>query len=168
MRDRLFRLATPLMTGLFVVSLLSGVVIFFHVGPGWFHPAHEWLSMLLIIPFGLHLWRNWRPFVNYFKKALMPLAVAASLVALAVFGLAPSGEASARSGPPQFALADSIIAATPQVAAPVLGTTPDELVAKLKAAGIANADAGVSMKTAAIAAGKSTTELYQVILTADK
>lgn len=168
MKDTLFRLATPLMTGLFAVSLISGVLIFVHAGPGWLHPAHEWLSVLLILPFALHIWRNWRPFMNYFKRALMPLSIAASLAALAIFGLAPMGQATGRSGPPQFALAETIISATPQAAAPVLGTTPQELVSKLRTAGFATADASMSMKESARAAGKTDADLYQAILAVQK
>ncbi len=43
------RYATPFITGLFLVSLISGIALFFHVGPGGFHGMHEWLSMLLIL-----------------------------------------------------------------------------------------------------------------------
>ncbi len=42
----------------FLVSLVSGVAIFFHWGPGAFHGIHEWLSMVLILPFVLHLWKK--------------------------------------------------------------------------------------------------------------
>lgn len=56
------RYATPFITSLFLVSLVSGIALFFHVGAGWFHEMHEWLSMVLILPFFLHVWKNWRPF----------------------------------------------------------------------------------------------------------
>jgi hypothetical protein len=58
----LSRYATPLITGLFIVSLVSGVALFFHLGSAWFHSMHEWLSMVLILPFVLHIWKNWRAF----------------------------------------------------------------------------------------------------------
>jgi hypothetical protein len=44
------RYATPLITGLFIVSLVSGVALFFHVGQAYFHGMHEWLSMILASP----------------------------------------------------------------------------------------------------------------------
>ena len=56
--------ATPLTTGLFLASLISGIALFFHIGPSGFHGMHEILSMVLILPFVLHLWRNWRPMVS--------------------------------------------------------------------------------------------------------
>ena len=40
------RIATPLTTSLFLVSLLTGLALFLHIGPQGLHPAHEWLSLL--------------------------------------------------------------------------------------------------------------------------
>ncbi len=42
----LARYATPLTTGLFIVSLVSGIALFFHWGGAAFHGMHEWLSMV--------------------------------------------------------------------------------------------------------------------------
>lgn len=168
MKDILYRYATPTMTSLFVVSLISGVIIFFHIGHAWLHGVHEWLSLVLIIPFGLHMWRNWRPFLNYFKRAAMPLSLAAGVAAVAAFGLVPAGAEGERSGPPQFALAASMVAATPTIVAPVLGVTPDALVDRFKAAGFANADATTPMKSMAEAAGKTTADVYKVMVSVGK
>ncbi len=163
MKDALFRYATPAMTSLFVISLISGVIIFFHIGPNWLHGVHEWLSLLLIVPFALHMWRNWRPFVNYFKRAAMPISLAVGVAAVAAFGIVPAGAEGERSGPPQFALAATMVASTPAAVAPVLGVSPDVLVEKLKAAGFTNADAASPMKTMAEAAGKKPADVYQVL-----
>lgn len=163
MKDTLFRYATPAMTSLFVVSLISGVIIFFHIGPGWLHGVHEWLSMVLIVPFALHMWRNWRPFINYFKRAAMPVSLAAGIAAVAAFGLVPAGAEGERNGPPQFALAATLAASTPSTVAPVLGVTPQALVDKLRAAGFSNAEAGTPINASAEAAGKKPTDIYRVL-----
>lgn len=163
MKDALFRYATPAMTSLFVISLISGVIIFFHIGPAWLHGVHEWLSLLLIVPFVLHMWRNWRPFVNYFKRAAMPVSLAVGVAAVAAFGIVPAGAEGERSGPPQFALAATLLASTPTAVAPVLGVTADELVQALKAAGFSNADAVTPMKAAAEASGKKPADVYKLL-----
>ncbi len=163
MKDVLFRYATPALTSLFVVSLISGVIIFVHIGPSWLHGVHEWLSLLLAVPFGLHMWRNWRPFINYFKRAAMPFSLAFGVAAVAAFGLVPSGAQGERSGLPQFALAAAMAAATPTTVAPVLGVTPDELIGTLKAAGFIYADAASPMSDMAAAAGKKPADLYKVL-----
>ena len=81
MTSFLSRYATPLTTGLFLVSLISGIALFFHLGSRFFHGMHEWLSMVLIVPFVLHIWKNWRAFITYFKRPPMAIALALSIVA---------------------------------------------------------------------------------------
>jgi hypothetical protein len=65
-----------LTTGLFLVSAISGIALFFRWSPGSFHAMHEWLSMLLA-PFVLHMWRNWGAFMTYIKRNTLwiPLAL---------------------------------------------------------------------------------------------
>ncbi|MER5171025.1 DUF4405 domain-containing protein [Thioclava sp. GXIMD2076] len=136
MRQTLFRYATPLITGLFLVSLVSGVALFFHWQMGWFHSMHEWLSMVLVIPFVLHLWRNWRPLKAYFKAPPMLLALVASLIAAVAFALPISSESTAKGGrPPQFALAQKLLDAPISEIAPVLDSDSTALLTRLQAAG---------------------------------
>lgn len=154
--------ATPLISGLFAVSLISGIALFLHVGQGTFREMHEWLSMVLIAPFLLHLWRNWRPFVNYFGRAPMAVALAASLAAAVAFAW-PGGSGEA-GGPPQFALARHILAKTPDEVAPLFGITGEALVDQLKARGITGAEHAMALADAAAKSGKSEFELVAALL----
>jgi hypothetical protein len=81
MNSMLQRYATPLITGFFLVSLISGAALFVHVGTGVFRGMHEWLSMVLILPFALHLWKNWRALTNYFSRPPFAIAMGVALVA---------------------------------------------------------------------------------------
>ncbi|HMQ41021.1 MAG TPA: DUF4405 domain-containing protein [Paracoccus sp. (in: a-proteobacteria)] len=155
------RYATPLTTGLFLVSLISGIAIFFHVGPIGFRPKHEWLSMVLILPFALHIWRNWRAFTVYFRHAPMAVALIVSVLAAGYY-LLPSN-APQRGGPPQFAIAGQLLQAAPEVLAPALGTTPEALTERLAAQGVTVAP-GQSLTEAATAAGKEPTALFAALL----
>ena len=139
MNAYLHRVATPLTTSLFLVSLLTGLALFLHLGPRGLHPAHEWLSLALILPFGLHLWRNWRAFMVYFRKPAMALALALGALGTGYF-LLPAAQGQGAGGPPQFQLARLILGQSPQALAPALGTTPEALLAGLAAQGIAVAD----------------------------
>jgi hypothetical protein len=159
------RYATPLTAGLFLVSLISGVALFFHVWPSVFHGMHEWLSMLLIAPFVLHLWRNWRPMMNYFAKPAFSAAMAVCLVAALGFAVASAG-AGGRRGPAQFALVDAITATTPAKLAPALGIDVDTLVAKLKARGFANVAADAPLTNIAANSGKDSGELASALVAA--
>ena len=157
------RYATPFITGLFLVSLISGAALFFHVGPGGFHGMHEWLSMLLILPFVLHLWKNWRPMTGYFRHAPMAVALAVSTIAAAAF-LIPMGEATTAGGPPQFRLAHLVLTQPLQDVAPAVGLTPGELADRLTAAGFAVTAATQPLTEIATASGKSEADLAALLI----
>lgn len=156
------RYATPLITGLFVISLVTGIALFFHICPTGFRPMHEWLSLVLLLPFVLHIWKNWRPFLAYFRRAPMLIALAGSLAVGALF-LLPIGGADA-GGPPQFVLAQKVLGGTVEQVAPLLGLTPADLTGRLTAAGFAVSDPEISLHQIAVSAGKSDAELAETLV----
>lgn len=160
MRALLLRYATPFTTGLFVVSLVSGTLIFFHIGSGAFKGMHEWLSMALILPFVLHLWRNWRPFVAYFKHLPMAVALVVSLIAGGLFFI-PTGGGNA-GGPPQIVFLRTLPRNTVSDIAPLVGETPESLTARLNAAGFAATPEAVLSDMQA-KAGKSEVQLIAAL-----
>ena len=157
------RYATPFITGLFIISLITGVALFLHVGPSGFHGMHEILSLLLILPFALHLWKNWRPFLTYFKRAPMVIALGLSLVLAAPFLMVSEPEGGDRAA--IFGMMSTVTAATPAEAAPLFHTTPDVLITALSNGGIA-VTADQSMAEAAKAAGKGDLELATLLMAA--
>lgn len=157
------RYATPFITGLFLVSLISGAALFFHVGPGGFHGVHEWLSMLLILPFVLHLWKNWRPMTGYFRHAPMAVALVASTIAAAAF-LIPTGQTTTAGGPPQFRLAHLVLTQPLQEVTPAVGLTPEALTDRLTAAGLAVTDSTQPLTEIAAALGKSEADLVALLI----
>ena len=163
MNDLFNRYATPFITGLFLVSLISGVALFFHVGQSTFHSMHEILSMVLIVPFVLHVWKNWRSVTNYVKRAPMWIALVVSLVISIPFAI-PSGET--RSGPPQFALAMAVMNAKIADVAPVFGTDGATLAGKLAEAGLTVSGPEDTLAALGQASGKSTEAVAAALLAA--
>jgi hypothetical protein len=156
----LARYATPLTTGLFVVSLVSGIALFFHWGGAAFHGMHEWLSMVLVLPFVLHVWKNWRPFVSYFKRPPMAIALGLSLAAALVFAWpAITGSASGSGGNPQVAVISRVIASTPAEIAPIYDQTAEELVGLLKEKGFAAAAPDRPLADIAADSGRQTMDV---------
>lgn len=151
-RDLVNRYATPFTTGLFVISAVSGVALFFHVGTGAFRGMHEWLSMVLLLPVALHIWKNWGPVLNYLRRGWLVVPLAVSLVAGIAFAV-PSLTGGSGGGNPQMALYRAVAEARIVDVAPILKTTPDALIARLKADGV-TATAEQSLSQAATAAGK--------------
>ena len=123
--------STPFITGLFVVSAISGTALFFHWLPGMFHSMHTWLSMVLLLPFFLHVWRNWAQFLLYFRNPSMLVACGVSLVAAVGF-VVLTGHAGGNPAQRVFPL---LTHAPITTLAPLFHATPDELAAHLTQAG---------------------------------
>ena len=165
MRSILLRYATPLITGLFLVSVVSGVALFFHIGSAYFHSMHEWLSMILIAPFILHIWKNWRAFLNYFKRSAMPVALVASLAGAVAFAwpmlTAPAGGPGGR---PEFALLRAVQSAPISHVAPLFGKDGDGLAEGLRARGFTVASTDNTLNGIAEASGKSSGDIAAALV----
>lgn len=159
----LSRYATPLTTGLFLISLVSGVALFFHFGTSAFREMHELLSMVLIAPFLLHIWRNWRPFVSYFKRPPMAIALGLSLAAGIAF--AWPAMTGATSVSPQVAMIELVVGGTPGQIAPLYGQTEEAFVATLKEKGFAAAEPGKPLTEIATASGKTERDVVMALTT---
>ncbi len=158
------RYATPFITGLFLVSFVSGVALFFHWQQGAFRGMHEWLSMVLILPFVLHLWKNWRPFLAYCRRPPMAIAMGLSLAASLAFAW-PSitGTGQSAGGNPAFAMAAIVTSATPAQIAPLLGQTEQSVLAMLKQKGFSAAESGRMLKDIASTSGKEPVALMATL-----
>lgn len=159
-RDLSFRYATPLTLGLFTISAVSGAALFVHVGDGLFHSMHEILSMVLLVPFVLHVWRNWRAFLGYFKRSALWISVAVCAVAAGGFAVA-SGTSS--GGNPLFQFADRMESAPISALAPALGTDETRLLDALTAAGLTPLSPADSIKAIAARTGRDAFEVLAIV-----
>ncbi|MEH0072969.1 DUF4405 domain-containing protein [Pannonibacter sp. Pt2] len=165
MRDLLFRWTTPLTAGLFLVSTISGVALFFGWQSGLFHEMHEVLSMVLLAPVAVHLWRNWKPMLGYFRRAAMPLALAGSLAAGGFFA-AEALSGPGRSGNPAMAMVAAVQNAPLSVVAPVLGLEEAALIARLEQAGIKGAAGSDTLSGLAASRGEAPMAMMAKAVTA--
>ena len=136
------RYGTPLTVGLFAVSTVSGVALFFRLAPAAFHSMHEWLSLLLLVPFGVHMWKNWRPLVGYARRRTLFIPIALTEIAAIPFVYTGLTTVRAGGGQPAFRVV-RMLTQTPLTAlAQILKTTPDALQADLQRRGftVASAD----------------------------
>ena len=157
MISALNRYATPMITTFFVVSLVSGLALFFHLGSRPWHGIHEWLSLVLILPFGLHLWKNWRPMLKYHRRSPMMIAGVVAVLMCLPFFMTDTEAAAGR--PPQIAFDDQVLGATADGLAPVLGVSPDGIVSRLNRAGFDLSAPDLPLCEIAALSGKSTFEL---------
>ncbi len=159
----LSRYATPLLTGLFVVSLVSGVALFFHIGMVWFHGMHEWLSMVLVLPLGMYLWKNWKPFLTYFRRTPMAIALGVVVIAAVPFVLpAPGNEPP---GNPMVSLLRIVQASPLETVAPLFGYSRDTFVAVLERNGYSVPSRAETLSAVAAANGKTDRDIIGVLAT---
>lgn len=156
------RFATPLMTGLFIVSTVSGVALFFHWGSGLFHSMHEWLSMLLLLPFVLHAWKNWKLLVNYARRKTLLIPLLASLLVAVPFAV--NGFTASQGGNPAFRTVALLSQAPLSELAPVLKTTPEMLLSDLQQRGYKADSAQQSLDAIAAASGAPANQLLFAML----
>ncbi|MGN6739192.1 DUF4405 domain-containing protein [Dyella sp.] len=132
MKHFMHRYGTPLTAGLFAVSAVSGVALFFHWSSATFHRMHEWLSMLLLAPFALHMVKNWKPLLAYAKRRTLMIPLALSLVVAVPFAFTAG---KGRAGNPAFQTLALMTRATLEDLAPILKVPPQDLLKQLQTRG---------------------------------
>jgi hypothetical protein len=160
-RTFLFRISTPLTVGLFLVSAVSGIALYFHVGTTTFRAMHEDLSMVWLVPIILHLWRNWKVFANYFRTLAMPVSLVVCLLAAGFYAYdsmsAPSG------ANPAGMLIGAAQSAPLSTLAPFLKLDEATAFKRLADAGIDGASAKDSVRDLASRSGRNGMEILGLL-----
>ncbi len=162
-KDTMMRYATPLTTWLFLISLVSGIALFFGIGSQYFREMHEILSMLLIVPFVFHVWRNWTALKNYFRRSAMWISTAVCLLAAA--GFAYQGASMSAGGNPRMAAFEALNNASVTALAALAKTDEATIGARLKTVGVEVTSAGDTVASLAKTSGHDAFELLGAALT---
>ncbi len=157
------RYVTPLTTGLFLVSAISGIALFFRWAPGTFHAMHEWLSMLLLVPFVLHMWRNWGAFMTYVKRKTLWIPLILCIIISIPFAW-PSSQGQSGGGNPAFRVVRLMTQAPLSSLAPMLKTSPDALLKKLQDMGYKASSANDTLDGIAAAANEQSLNVLLKLL----
>lgn len=138
--------ATPLIVGSFLVMGATGTLMFFHLNTGLSKGVHEWAGWVMLLGAGAHIVLNWRAFTTYFRRPLANAIMGAGALLLAV-SVIPFGSES--SGGPDAAIRQvmgKLVDAPVSELAVLADSTPDAVIAKLVAAGYADASATATPK----------------------
>jgi len=157
--------ATPLASGAFIISAVTGLLIFFDIEIGMVEDLHKWLSWLLVGGVLLHVISNWKQFKGYFsKKPALALIATALLVTsasmLPVFGEKEEGENEKAGEIASQALETSSL----NTVALVVKTSPDMLIEKLGKSGIIVKNPALTIHEIAENNGKNETKLLGSLL----
>jgi len=63
-----YKLATPATIGVFIVTSLTGLLLFFEISDGSIRATHEWISIAFVLLAGFHIYNHKKSFVRYFSK----------------------------------------------------------------------------------------------------
>jgi hypothetical protein len=155
------RYATPLTTGLFLVSAISGVALFFRWAPALWHSMHEWLSMVLLAPFVFHIVKNWKSLIGYLRRKQLLWPLVLCIVVSIPFAWQNMGRTGEN---PSFRMARMLTTTPLASLAPVLKTTPEALVDRVKQHGYETATAESTLDALTAGSGTPATRvLFQVM-----
>jgi hypothetical protein len=157
------RFATPFTAGLFLVTAVSGIALFFHVGMRYFFDMHEWLSLLLLVPFGLHIWKNWSSLLGYLRRGRLALALAVTglLAAGFVVPIVLTGEGG---GDPGVVAFDLLLNGKLTLVAPLVHLSADDVAARLRSRGYSVASVDSTLDEIASSSGRDPPELLADIV----
>ncbi|MBF0110775.1 MAG: DUF4405 domain-containing protein [Magnetococcales bacterium] len=122
---------TPVTTGAFLLSAVTGILIFFHVDSGLNKVAHEWLSWVLLGGVLLHVIANFSGFKRHLdtRRGQLLIGVFVLVLLLSFFG-------SEKKSEPPFAPPIRALSAAPLTTlAQVARLTPGQLRERLVKAG---------------------------------
>lgn len=165
MKTFMHRYGTPLTAGLFAISAISGVALFFHWAPRTFHAMHEWLSVALLAPFALHLTKNWRPLLGYLKRRTLLVPLLLSLVVAVPFAVMAGKGGRARNR--AFQAVGLMTQASLDDLAPVFHATPGALLKQLQARGYKARSTQQSPAAIAQASGAEAQDVLATLIPAD-
>jgi NADH:ubiquinone oxidoreductase subunit K len=129
---------TPITTGAFLLTAVTGVLLFFHAATGLNKAVHEWLSWIFLAGAVLHLVLNFTAFKKYLTQRRGQVLLGLFVLILAL-SFAPVGgghhheEHNRPFVPPIKALAQAPLTTLAQVAR----ISPEQLRERLTGAGVA-------------------------------
>ena len=124
---------TPLTAGAFLLSAVTGILIFFHLDRGLNKLAHEWLSWALLAGVLLHLAVNFGGFKRHFtsRPGLALMGIFALILALSF--IAPGQQ---KREPPFMASVQALSETPLSTLAQVAKRSPAQIRASLNAQGL--------------------------------
>ena len=170
MRQFVNRWGSTFIFASFVITSVTGVMLYFHVRAGSTEALHIWIGFLMIAAAFLHIARNWRQFLGYFRKPAFYGAVVATAMigAWLSFPVMLGTQTASEGGRPNLrsaiTISQAVSGASLSDLAPLVHTDANGLMAKLSEMGVAASDPAATLQSVADSAGKSAQELAAALL----
>ncbi len=169
MRQFVNKWGSTLIFASFVITSVTGVLLYFRVRIAPVEELHIWIGFLMIAGAFFHIARNWRQFLGYFQRPAFYAGLALTLVISAWFAYpALMSTETAQGGPPglRSAMAIGRVVANASLSdlAPLAHTDANGIMAKLSEMGVTVSDPTATLQSVADTAGKSAQELAAALL----
>jgi peptidoglycan/LPS O-acetylase OafA/YrhL len=123
---------TPITVGAFLLSAVTGVLMFFHSDVGLNKVAHEWLSWALLVGVVLHVFANFNSFQRHLVTHRGQLLIGLFALILLLSFIGPPGK-----GEPPFMQPIKALSAAPLTTlAQVAQLSPEQLRERLAKVGL--------------------------------
>ncbi len=124
--------ATPLTIGTFIISAITGILIFFHLNTGLVKPAHEWFSWLFVFAVVFHVLINWKIFTQHLSRPVA-VGIIAFFTILTIISVTPIGNSKKHS---LAKVLDALNNAPIESVARISGQAPEVLLNNLRKQGL--------------------------------
>ena len=169
MRRFINKWGSTLIFASFVITAVTGVMLYFHVRVSPIEALHVWIGFLMIAGALFHVVRNWGQFLGYFRRpafygGLLVTALISAWLALPALTSTQTAEGGRPSLRSAIAISRAVSSATLADLAPLARTDANGLMEKLSGMGIAVSDPTASLQSVADLAGKNPQELAASLL----
>jgi hypothetical protein len=175
-RNKWLDLLMAATVGFFLISCVTGVMLLCGVGKGIVKEAHEWLSVGLVVAGLIHAIRHWSIIGRYARSVTFWGTAAIVLVLTCAFvmpalnrGGGPGGRGG-HGGPAKGmgAVIQTLEGASVASMAGLVNATPEELVARLREAGVTVTGPEQTLREVAQSSGKDVVKLVEILTSKQK
>ncbi len=164
MRQFVYRWGSTFIFASFVITAVTGVLLFAHIRTPPTEALHIWIGFLMIAAGLFHIVRNWRQFLGYFRRPAFYGALVVTALISGWFSYPVLlGTQTAEGGRPNLrsaiAISQAVSSASLADLAPLAKTDANGLMAKLSGMGITVSDPAATLQSIAGSAGKNPQEL---------
>ncbi len=170
MRQFVNRWGSTLIFASFVITSVTGVLLYFRIHTPPTEALHIWIGFLMIAGALFHIARNWRQFLGYFRRPAFYAGLALTVVISGLFSYPVlfGTETASEGGRPDmraaFAISQAVSSASLSDLAPLAKTDASGLMAKLSEMGVTVSDPTATLQSVADSAGKTPQELAAALL----
>ena len=155
---------SALLTALFAIVAISGVLMFFKIRLFSMEALHIWLGLAFVIMAVLHLAKNWTAFGTYFKKKSTLLSIGVVCVVCAIFVAVPLLDTTEKGVNPKQKIFSTVMSAPLSNVAQFFNLDADMMVENLYDQRQIIATIQQSVSEISKSSGKSSDEILQIIL----